>query len=134
MSIPYTKDLMANEIALLGYKIGDYSYGRPEVYDFASGKRVNIGRFFSFASGVKVLLGGNHRTDWVSTYPFSAIPDRWPEASEIEGHPHSNGDVSIGNDVCCGYNSSIMSGVSIGNGSVLAAFSVITKMSPLTQL
>lgn len=88
---------------------------------------INIGKFCSIANEVKIFLGGEHRTDWVTTYPFNQI---FKEASHIKGHPKSKGDVHIGHDVWIGYGATIMSGVCIGNGAVIGANSVITKDVP----
>jgi acetyltransferase-like isoleucine patch superfamily enzyme len=107
--------------------IGDFTYGQPEVLEFGEGSRLVIGRFCSIAKDVKILLGGNHRTDWVTTYPFPAIPDRWPSAREILGHPISKGDVTIGNDVWIGTGATILSGVTIGDGAVIGANAVVAK-------
>ena len=41
--------------------------------------------------GVEILLGGNHRLDWVTTYPFPALSRLWPEAAGIPGSDASNG-------------------------------------------
>ncbi len=87
-----------------------------------------MGPFCSVAAGVKVFLGGEHRTDWVSTYPFTEF---WPEVSQgITGHPLSRGDVVIGHDVWIGTEAMIMSGVRIGNGAVIGARAVVTKDVP----
>jgi acetyltransferase-like isoleucine patch superfamily enzyme len=130
MPVPYTKDLMRAEIEGFDYEVGEYSYGRPSVLTWGEGRKLFIGKYCSFAGGVTVFLGGNHRPDWVTTYPFSAITDTWPEAMGIKGHPRSNGDVRIENDVWLGTNSTIMSGITVGNGAVIAAFSVVTKDVP----
>lgn len=102
--------------------VGAFSYGIPEVIKFnnESGK-LFIGKFCSIASGVKIWLGGNHKTEFVSTYPFSLWLD-----GNIEDH-YSKGDVIIGNDVWIGADVKILSGVKIGDGAVLAANAVITK-------
>jgi hypothetical protein len=76
------------------------------------------------------MMGGNHRPDWVTTYPFSAINDRWPEAAAIEGHPSTRGDVTIGNDVWIGQNATILSGVSIGHGACVAASAMVSRNVP----
>lgn len=86
-----------------------------------------IGKFCSVASNVTIFLGGNHRTDWVTTYPFGYIYNQ-----EFGGEPssetiYSNGNVLIGNDVWIGQNVIIMSGVTIGNGACVAAGSVVTR-------
>ena len=87
-----------------------------------------IGRFCSIAIDVTISLG-NHRTDIVSTYPFSTLAPWWPEAS---GYPDrtTSGDVVIGNDVWIGKGVFISSGVTVGDGAVLAAGSVVTRDVP----
>lgn len=73
------------------------------------------------------LLGGEHRADWITTYPFNAL---FGEGAHITGHPSSKGDIVVGNDVWIGYQSCISSGVTIGNGAIIGARSVITKDVP----
>jgi hypothetical protein len=63
----------------------------------------------------------------VTTYPFPALPETWPEAREIGGHPVSRGDVVVGNDVWIGYGATILSGVAIGDGAVIGARAVVTR-------
>ena len=111
------------------HNIGEYTYGQPTVRygrDEGGGQLI-IGKFCSIADGVVILLGGNHRTDWVSTYPFGLISE---EAKQIPGHPATKGDVIIGNDVWLGQQSLILSGVTIGDGAVVAARAVVTKNVP----
>lgn len=119
----YTKDLIPRE----NFHIGEYTYGHPQVYDWEENTQLYIGRYTSIADEVKILLGGNHRMDWVSTYPFPALDDIWPEAVGINGHPWSKGDVKIGNDVWIGNGAMILSGVTIGDGAVIAARAVVVK-------
>ena len=88
-----------------------------------------IGKYCSLSIEIVILLGGNHRSDFVTTYPFSTIAD-WPEASGIEGHPSSKGDVRIGNDVWIGMGALILSGVTIGDGAVIAARAVVSGDVP----
>jgi acetyltransferase-like isoleucine patch superfamily enzyme len=76
---------------------------------------------------VKVFLGGNHRGDWVTTYPFSEFAYRWKSGRGIEGHPATKGDVTIGNDVWVGAGATIVSGVTIGDGAVIGGQSVVTR-------
>lgn len=91
---------------------------------------LRIGAFCSIADRCIVLLGGNHRTDWVTTYPFPAFPSEWPTAAGISGHPASKGDVTIGNDVWLGSGATIFSGVTIGDGAVVAANATVTRDVP----
>lgn len=88
---------------------------------------LKIGKFCSIADGVTIFLGGNHRIDWITTYPFNVLNNDFPNASSVIGHPSTKGDVIIGNDVWIGKGASIMSGVSVGDGAVIAANSTITK-------
>jgi len=122
-----TKYILERQYPGMGYEAGDYSYGCPEVMSWGEGAKVKIGSFCSLAGGTKVLLGGNHRSDWVTTYPFSVLDE---PALGIQGHPYTNGDVLIGNDVWIGMSCVIMSGVTIGDGACVAACSVVTKDVP----
>ncbi len=130
MVVQYTKDLMRDEIERYGYEIGDFTYGKPHALTWGENKKLFIGKYCSIAEGVKILLGGNHRADWVTTYPFSALLDTWPEATGIIGHPRSNGDVRIGNDVWLGLDSTILSGVTIGDGAIVGAHALVTRDVP----
>jgi acetyltransferase-like isoleucine patch superfamily enzyme len=110
--------------AYSGHEIGEWTYGTPLVLSWGEGARLKIGKYCSIADGVTILLGGEHRTDWVTTYPFSTV---FTEASQIPGHPKTRGDVVIENDVWIGRDVFILSGVHIGNGAVIGAKSVVTK-------
>lgn len=105
-------------------EIGEFSYGNPQVKSWGESAVLRIGKFCSIAENVTVFLGGEHRTDWVTTYPFSALIPRF---AYIEGHPKSKGDVSIGNDVWIAEGATILSGVRIGDGAVVGAKAVVTK-------
>lgn len=76
------------------------------------------------------LLWGaaNHRLSSVTTYPFNVFGGAWQENTP----PHLKqlpfkGDTVIGNDVWIGRESVIMPGVKIGDGSIIAAYSIVTK-------
>jgi virginiamycin A acetyltransferase len=120
--------------------VGDYTYyddfENPEnfernvLYHFDfEGDKLIIGKFCAIASDVKFIMnGGNHRTDWFTNYPFpifgqgweKAMPDSWP----------NKGDTVIGNDVWIGYGATIMPGVHIGDGAIIATASVVTRDVP----
>ena len=119
----FTKDALAGR----GFKIGDFSYGAPKVFHWGEPAQLEIGRFCSIAQEVNIFLGGNHRIDWVTTYPFSAINYTFPDWTQLQGHPSSKGDIIIGNDVWIGYGASIMSGVKIGDGAVIGAKAVVSR-------
>lgn len=85
---------------------------------------LRVGAFCSIASGVQVFLGGEHRTDWITTYPFSVL---WPAAKHYSGHPATKGDVVIGSDVWIGTEAVILSGVTIGDGAVVGAHALVAS-------
>lgn len=105
------------------YTIGRGSYGKARVLSWNEGSTLKIGNFTSLADGVSIFLGGEHRIDWGTTFPFMAF---WPEAKEFKGHPSSKGDVHIGSDVWIGDHAVILSGVTIGDGAVVGANAVVT--------
>lgn len=109
------------------YDIGKGTYGDLEVRSWGEGATLRIGSYTSVAAGVKVFLGGEHRTDWISTYPFNAL---WISAKKYVGHPMSKGDVVIGSDVWIGCEALILSGVTIGDGAVIAARAVVSRNVP----
>lgn len=104
---------------------GRHTYGEPTLH-FGPGDRarVDIGAFCSFAVGVRFVAGGNHRPDWISTYPFRA---RWglPGAYE-DGHPRPAGDITVGNDVWFGLDATVLAGATIGDGAVVGAGAVVS--------
>lgn len=118
---------LAERLNNSNYKIGDFTYGNPRILHWGENSRLEIGKFCSIAENVTIFLGGNHRVDWISTYPFPAVYKNHPVASKITGHPSTKGDVIIGNDVWIGFGASILSGVSIGDGAVIGALSVVSK-------
>lgn len=97
------------------------------MHDWQEGTTLKVGAYTSIANGVEVFLGGHHRTDWISCYPF---PAKTPEASHIQDYGGTNGDVTIGNDCWISTNVMILSGVTIGDGAVVAAGAVVTKDVP----
>lgn len=119
----YTKDVLRGDC----FQIGDYTYGVPDVHAQWQGANLKIGKFCSFAGGVKIILGDNHRMDWVTTFPFPAFTDQWPMAAGRQDYWFTKGDVIIGNDVWIGEDALILSGVTIGDGAVIGARTVVAK-------
>ncbi|SHO33175.1 Hexapeptide transferase [Cedratvirus A11] len=115
-------------------KVGRYTYGQENIHVQRwtdTDGSLYIGSFCSIASGVIVQLGGNHRVDWVSTYPFPFFATTtWSQALGITEYAVSKGDVVIGNDVWIGYGARILSGVKIGDGAVVACGAMVTKDVP----
>ncbi len=120
--------------------VGEYTYyddpRGPEYFeenvlyhfDFI-GDRLVIGRYCSIAAEVRFIMnGGNHPTTWLTTFPFPvfgagwevAMPERWP----------TRGDTTVGHDVWIGHGAVILPGVTIGNGAIIAAATVVTRDVP----
>lgn len=109
--------------------IGKYTYGRENIQLFSwnEGANVHIGSFCSIASNVKIFLGGNHRKDFITTYPFGHINNHIFNKFDGKGHPATKGDVIIGDDVWIASGVTIMSGVNIGSGAIIANNSHVVK-------
>jgi acetyltransferase-like isoleucine patch superfamily enzyme len=106
------------------YRIGRWSYGDLTVRSWGEGAALTVGAFCSIAPGAQILLRGEHRSDWVTTFPFNSL---WESAKHVSGHPMNKGDVVIGNDVWIGTEAMIMSGVTIGDGAVVGARSLVSR-------
>lgn len=102
------------------------------LYHFAFiGDRLVIGKFCAIAAETRFLMnGGNHRLDGLSTYPFPIFGGDWIGRFEGELNFPNRGDTRIGNDVWLGYQSTVMPGITIGDGAVVAAHSVVAADVP----
>lgn len=109
--------------------VGEHTYGAPAVRWWGEEAGLRVGRYGSIARDVVIFLGGNHRVDWITTYPFSALAP-WKRLTGPMPHPATRGDVVIGNDVWLGEGCTILSGVSIGDGAVVAARAVVARDVP----
>lgn len=133
----FLKNIVANPNII----VGDYTYydDFEDVRNFEknvryhfdfTGDKLHIGKFCAIASGVEFLLnGGNHLVDAISSYPFAIFGKGWEGAMEGREYPHK-GDITVGNDVWLGYRSVILAGVTIGDGAIVGAYSVVTKDVP----
>lgn len=124
-------------------EIGDYTYYDDPVapekfqennilyhFDFV-GDRLQIGSYCALASGTTFIMNGaNHRLDGPSTFPFPIFGGAWAEHAGLLADLPLKGDTVVGNDVWFGYQSTIMPGVRIGHGSIIASKSVVTKDVP----
>lgn len=110
-----------------------FSYCRVRLMWYGEKAILRIGRYTSVAPSVTVFIGGDHRTDWVTTYPVELLAEFWPDIVVPAASSIGKGDVDIGHDVWIGDNAIIMSGVAIGHGAVVGAGSVVTKdVAPYT--
>ena len=72
------------------------------------------------------MNGANHLTNALTSYPFAIFNNGWENAMENKSYPHK-GDINIGNDVWIGFNATIMAGVTIGDGAIIATNSTVVK-------
>jgi len=119
-------------------EVGDYTYyddfedvsnfekNVKNHFDFIGDKLI-IGKFCMIASGTTFIMnGGNHLTEATSAYPFAIFGGAWQHAMDGKAYP-TKGNTVIGNDVWIGHDATIMPGVKVGDGAVIAAKSVVTK-------
>lgn len=93
--------------------------------------RLVIGRFCSIACGARFLFNSaNHAMGSLSTYVFPIFYEEWDHGMVVTEAWDNRGDILIGNDVWIGYEAVILSGVTIGDGAIVAARSVVTKDVP----
>lgn len=104
--------------------VGKGTYGGISVLAHACESNLSIGSFCSIAPRVMFVLGSEHPIDHLTTFPFKV---------HYIGENHeatSKGDIIIDDDVWIGYGATILSGVHIGQGAVVAAGAVVTSDIP----
>lgn len=89
----------------------------------------SIGSFTSIANGV-VLGGARHPMEWVSTSPVFYAGRDSVKAKFAEHKLTPPAGVRIGHDVWIGRSAIVLAGVTVGDGSVIGAGSVVTKDVP----
>ncbi|MFM2407447.1 MAG: Only Syngen Nebraska virus 5 [Pseudomonadota bacterium] len=104
-----------------------YGAGNIQLVHHPGSPTLSIGRFCSIAGGVKIFVGAYHRSDWLTTYSFGLQHQNIFGDNVPSGFPYSKGGVVIGNDVWIGNAVTIMSGIHIGDGAVIAAGSHVVK-------
>lgn len=136
-----TSCFIKNVITAPNIQIGDYTYYDDPVdptgfeqnnvlFNYPEfGDRLIIGKFCSIAAGTKFIMGpANHRLSSVTTYPFHVFGGLWSQRTpdHLSQLPFK-GDTVIGNDVWLGRQCVVMPGVKIGDGALVAAYSVVTR-------
>ncbi len=106
-------------------EVGTGTYGELNVVDFGTEHRLILKEYISISQNVTFVLDAEHFTDHISTYPFR-VKVLKSSSSEAFG----KGDIVVDPDVWIGYGATVMSGVHIGQGAVIAAGSVVTKDVP----
>ncbi|GAC1376469.1 MAG: CatB-related O-acetyltransferase [Acidimicrobiales bacterium] len=109
--------------------VGRGTYGIPIVKHYTHDEtKLTVGNYSALAENAIVMLGGQHAMDQVTTYPLR-IGFHMPGAGR-DGMPTHTSDTVIGNDVWLAQRSFVRSGLTIGDGAVIAAGSVLTKDVP----
>lgn len=104
--------------------VGKETYGCIDVHLDNAVNKLQVGNYCSIAQGVRFLVSADHQTDAISTYPFRV---------RCLGHAMegcSKGDIVVEDDVWIGYGATILSGVHIGQGAVIAAGAVVASDVP----
>lgn len=111
-----------------GIPVGKYTYGYQQLHN---GNIVSIGAFCSIAEGVFVEPN-DHRMDWVTSSPIASLREFGFAARDYMSTymPDEKRKVYIGNDVWIGARCIIFEGVTIGDGAVIAAGSIVRKDVP----
>lgn len=142
-----TSCFVKNVVLAPNIEIGDYTYYDDDtdptgfernnvLFNYPEfGDRLIIGKFCALAQGTTFIMGpANHRTGSASTYPFNVFGGAWTEATpDHMSQLPRKGDTVVGNDVWLGRECVVMPGVKIGDGAIVAAYSVVTRdVAPYT--
>ena len=142
-----TSCFVKNVVHAPNIEIGDYTYYDDDtdptgfernnvLFNYPEfGDRLIIGKFCALAQGTTFIMGpANHRTGSASTYPFNAFGGAWTGATpDHMSQLPRKGDTVVGNDVWLGRECVVMPGVKIGDGAIVAAYSVVTRdVAPYT--
>jgi len=104
--------------------VGNYTYGAIRVINYNRRERLSIGAFCSLAQEVTFILNADHNINTISSFPYKVKV----LGQSLEGT--SKGDIIIDDDVWIGYRATILSGVHIHQGAVIAAGAVVTHDVP----
>ena len=122
-------------------EVGDFSYyddpddptafeSRNVLYHYGP-ERLLIGRFCALGTGTRFIMNGaNHRMDGPSTFPFPTMGGSWAENFDLITGLPGRGDTVVGNDVWFGNGATVMPGVLIGHGAIIAAGAMVTRDVP----
>ena len=142
-----TSCFVKNVVHAPNIEIGDYTYYDDDtdptgfernnvLFNYPEfGDRLIIGKFCALAQGTTFIMGpANHRIGSATTYPFNVFGGAWTEATpDHMSQLPRKGDTVLGNDVWLGRECVVMPGVKIGDGAVVAAYSVVTRdVAPYT--
>lgn len=105
--------------------VGKYTYGTIDVLNHTNDEVIlRIGSFCSIAPNVKFILGSDHKYSSLTTYPIKS------KLFKQQNEALTKGDIVVENDVWIGYGAIILSGVTLNQGCIIAAGSIVTKSVP----
>ena len=126
------KNIIVGDYTYYDHPINPNDFEKENVlyhYNFSPEKLI-IGKFCAVATDVKfIMASANHKLDGFSTYPFGIFGAGWEKENDLS-LLLNKGDTVVGNDIWFGYGSTIMPAISIGDGAIIAAKSVVTKDVP----
>lgn len=114
----------ANLFAQDAVSVGKFTYGSIKVLNYGTKEKLQIGNYCSIAPEVMFVLNADHYTDHISTFPHKVMC----LGEKLEGI--SKGNIIVDDDVWIGYRVTILSGVHIGQGAIIASGAVVTKDVP----
>lgn len=136
--VGYLKNYITSE----NITVGDYTYyddpQGPErfesnvLYHFPFiGDKLIIGKFCAIGKNVTFIMNGaNHKTSGFSTYPFQIFGQGWEKVMPEAGELPYKGDTEVGHDVWIGLEATLMPGVKVGHGAIIASKSVVVTDVP----
>ena len=105
--------------------VGNATYGNINaIFSSKDDSKLLIGNFCSIGAGVKFIVSSEHPYECLSTYPFKTFYF----GEELEAT--SKGSIVVKDDVWIGINAIVLSGVTVGQGAIIGAGSVVTKDVP----
>lgn len=103
---------------------------RNVLYHYGPDKLI-IGRFCALAQGVRFIMNGaNHRMDGPSTFPFPIMGGSWAEHFDLVTGLAGRGDTVVGHDVWLGHRATVLPGVRVGHGAIIATGAVVAADVP----
>jgi len=110
-------------------EFGPWTYGIPMVRDYPYNQaRLVVGSYCSLAGGSTIMLGGEHPTDRVTTYPHRIWMGM--EGAGHDGFPRHTGDTVFGSDVWLCAGALVLAGVTVGDGAIIAGGAVVVDDVP----
>lgn len=105
-------------------RVGKETYGELNIKTYGNNESLLIiGDYCSIAENVYFIIDGEHNYKRFTSYPF-------PSKLRIINDSGSKGPIIVEDDVWIGFGSIILSGVTIGKGSIIGAGSVVSRDIP----